>query len=211
MNDRGWNSRRRQRQRTHLTCFLFDWKQLDRQCFQIRKDEGSTGLRSQLGTIFFYRVCWYSQTWFINLQLCVLTFGHGFSFFFFFYFLGWTEQRHVQRFISLIRGKGALNTGLKEKLIFCVIMQSIRMRGIYHTYTNTTLLQRAAKKRINWNEIWSHGKYEIISISQTGDAETSRIPLFFFIARLNNVLWQQQELKLSNGGIRSWQCWCFYL
>lgn len=87
-NDTGWNSRRRQRQCYHLIRF-FDWKHLVSLlycCFQMRKNEGSTDLRPQLGIIFSYRVCWYSQTWFINSQLCVLTFEHVFL------FLSWMDR-----------------------------------------------------------------------------------------------------------------------
>lgn len=193
MNDRGWNSRRRQRQCNHLIWFFWlktAWSPSLPQCIRIRKDEGSTSLKPQLGTIFFYRVCWYSQTWFINLQLCVLTFGHVF----FFFLLSWMDRAvSCTRVYYFDQRKGGTKNWTERKTnLLCVIMQSVHMRGIYNTYTNTTLLQRSVKKRINWNEIWSHGKYEIISISQTGDTETSRIPLFFFIARVNNVLWQEQ-------------------
>lgn len=48
------------------------------------------------------------------------------------------------------------------------------------TKTNTTFLRRAVKKQINWNEIWLHGKYEIISMSQMRRCRNKQDTTFFF-------------------------------
>lgn len=54
---------------------LFDWKQLVGLHYHdvLRIDEGSADLILQLGIILFHSLRWYSQSWFINSQLCVLT------------------------------------------------------------------------------------------------------------------------------------------